>query len=1527
MGDPLYDLIETIRFTETVSTKIHGLRDKSTIFSTVTDEFSKLGDYSATILLLADDGQFLRIEGTSIPSSVLKSMEKVAKAILGQYRIDLNKSSYFTKVIKDGETLLASGKDIVGDLVPKTLALALLKVLKGLADESSIMTPLHLNKEIIGALVITSEKVIDPIIPSVRNLALHISTALDLAAEYAERMQANSALESREFELRFMFDSIEDGIVVVDLKGNAIEVNNATLRMGGFDSRDEIIGKDAFDFIRESDRSRLFEALSSVMETGRAGPVEFVVCNKQGDEFPGEAVATLLRDTSGNISGIIAVFRNITERKRIEEALQRSEKYFRMLIENSPDMFVVLNEDTTIRYGSPSLAKIAGYEIGNLIGANALDFVHPEDKPYAAKLLDEGKKIPGFTTTLETRLLYKDGYYRHVEMTGTNLLDDPEIEGIVLNFRDIEVRKQAENALKESERYFRMLIENAPDMIVVLNEDTTIRYGSPSLERLGGYAIENLIGANALDFVHPDDKEYATKLLDEGKKIPGFTISLETRLLHSDGSYRYVEMTGANFLNDPVIEGIVLNFHDIEVRKQAENALRESEEKYRALFESTGTPITYFDRDGNILLINKVGAAYLDRDVDDLIGKSIYEVFPEKADLFIKKLHKVITTGEGAEVKEMVSLPSQDRWLLSNIQPAWDSQGNIFGVQVISSDITKLKSTEERIHHLNAVLRAIRNINELIIREEDRDQMIQQVCNILIETRGYESAWIALTNDSAQVEVTAEAGIGQNFPVMEKQISKGNWPVCAQRALQQMAPIVIENTIDKCVGCPLAGSCSASGFLSVRLEYSGRKYGVLCVGNSTNYHVGEEERALFEEVAGDIAFALQEIELDNERARAEEVLRESEDRFKEIFEHANDEIVLLDPKGTIINVNRKIEDIFGYSREEVIGKNYAELGFFLPKHQAEVIEQFAKIADEKGGAGLAEFEGIHKNGNRVFIEASLSSIRKRNKVKGLLIIVRDVTARKHMEERLNQYSLELEQRLAELQVAYEKLQELDKMKDAFLSTVSHELRTPLTSIKSFAEILINYETDEETQKEFLHIINDESDRLTRLINDTLDLAKIESGQMQWETTLVDIVEVINKSVATTEAIASKRNLTVDVEKVQDLPKVWGDEDRFIQVMTNLIGNAIKFSFEGSRITIKAETIKADDEKHIPEQVKVSVIDTGKGIAPEDQDMIFEKFTQVGDTLRDKPTGTGLGLPISKEIIERYNGKIWVESELGKGSTFSFSLPVILKEGVEEVGGSGSGKGEEVDEKRDTILVVDDEANIRRFLSHELTMKGYRVIEASNGEEAIKLVKKYLPDLITLDVIMPDMNGFDVASELKSYPETRNIPIIIVSATDDKQPAYSLGISEFLTKPFDEEAILEKVTRLLRDPKGSILVVDDDEHLVKSVNFELQQRGYSTFVAHDGDEALKLVAQNPPDLIILDIMMPKVDGHQVIKALKARPETSDIPIIVLTGVEVVGEKMKALSLGANEYLLKSGGLTQLLEAAANILATTESTRQA
>ena len=395
---------------------------------------------------------------------------------------------------------------------------------------------------------------------------------------------------------------------------------------------------------------------------------------------------------------------------------------------------------------------------------------------------------------------------------------------------------------------------------------------------------------------------------------------------------------------------------------------------------------------------------------------------------------------------------------------------------------------------------------------------------------------------------------------------------------------------------------------------------------------------------------------------------------------------------------------------------------------------------------------------------------------------------------LNEHEHEIRRLFEEAEKARAVAEEADAAKSAFLSTVSHELRTPLTSVLGFAKIIKKRLEDRifplvpagdpkvaQTVRQVednLKVVVSEGERLTKLIDDVLDLAKIEAGKLEWHMEGVTVGEIIDRATAATASLFEQKNLRLEKQIGSGLPQITGDRDRLIQVVINLISNSVKFT-EAGTITCRAERRGSE--------IVVSVSDTGVGIAPADQPKVFERFKQVGDTLTDKPKGTGLGLPICKEIVEHHGGHIWVESALGRGSTFFFSLPMT----AEQVAAAGAAPVElaalirqlreqvivttpRTAERQPTVLVVDDDANIRELLLQELTEAGYRVLLAANGREGVAIVRRERPDLIVLDVMMPEMNGFDVAAVLKNDPQTMDIPIVILSIVQDRDRGFRLG---------------------------------------------------------------------------------------------------------------------------------------------------------
>ncbi len=384
-------------------------------------------------------------------------------------------------------------------------------------------------------------------------------------------------------------------------------------------------------------------------------------------------------------------------------------------------------------------------------------------------------------------------------------------------------------------------------------------------------------------------------------------------------------------------------------------------------------------------------------------------------------------------------------------------------------------------------------------------------------------------------------------------------------------------------------------------------------------------------------------------------------------------------------------------------------------------------------------------------------------------------------------------------------EQASEAKSTFLSTVSHELRTPLTSVIGFAKIIKEkleervlpfVVSDEKKTKrakvqviQNLDIVISEGERLTTLINTVLDLVKIEAGRLDWNMQELSISTVINQATDATSSLFEQKSLPLHVEIEQNLPKILGDNDRLIQVMINLISNAVKFTDEGD-ITIK---VMSKDGS-----IQISVKDSGIGIAKTDQDNVFEKFKQVGDTLTDKPKGTGLGLPICKEIVEYHGGKIWVDSELDKGSTFIFDLPIDdpKKASRQRSAEEANTQSETKNNGQKTILIVDDEPEIRNLLRQEISEFGYIIKEVEDGKQAVESVRTHQPDLVILDVMMPEINGFDVAAILKSDPKTKDMPIIVLSIVDDKQRVSNLGIDAYLTKPIDIKKLMKEIEKLI-----------------------------------------------------------------------------------------------------------------------------------
>lgn len=437
------------------------------------------------------------------------------------------------------------------------------------------------------------------------------------------------------------------------------------------------------------------------------------------------------------------------------------------------------------------------------------------------------------------------------------------------------------------------------------------------------------------------------------------------------------------------------------------------------------------------------------------------------------------------------------------------------------------------------------------------------------------------------------------------------------------------------------------------------------------------------------------------RRSVEASLRRSEERYRDLVENLNDIVYETDAGGVITYISPNVVSLGGYRQEEVIGQSFTR--FVHPEDLQDRLERLARVLE--GDPSVSEYRMLTRDGGVEWILTKAQPVISDGRVEGVRGVLVNISERKRAEEEIRRHrdhlqeivdertrelraanerlrseveerrlaeervrllNEELEERVlartAELELALAELKKMDAMKDTFLSTVSHELRTPLTSIQSFSEILLAYDHDPQTRREFLGIINSESQRLTRLINDVLDLSKIQAGQMVWRDELIALQEVAADAVRTQRQVLEEKDLRVDLAFPDGLPPVRADRDRILQVVTNLLSNAAKFSHRGGEIRIRLQPFEGRRAREPGDWLRLSVEDDGEGIEPRDHETIFERFRQSSvDTLADKPKGTGLGLAICRDIVGHYGGNIWVESEKGRGSTFLVSLPVAAEQ--------------------------------------------------------------------------------------------------------------------------------------------------------------------------------------------------------------------------------------------------------------------------
>ncbi|MGC1373752.1 MAG: PAS domain S-box protein [Candidatus Sulfotelmatobacter sp.] len=639
---------------------------------------------------------------------------------------------------------------------------------------------------------------------------------------------------------------------------------------------------------------------------------------------------------------------------------------------------------------------------------------------------------------------------------------------------------------------------------------------------------------------------------------------------------------------------------------------------------------------------------------------------------------------------------------------------------------------------------------------------------------------------------------------------------------------------------------------------------------------------------------------------------EVRERLAAIVDSSDEAIISKTLDGTITAWNSGAQRTFGFSAAEAVGTSMTML--FPPERASEETGILARIAR---GERVDPFETVRvrKDGKYIDVSVTFSPIKdERGSIVGASKIARDISERKQFDEEKRQLIHQLAASNQELELRNREVERATRMKSKFLANMSHELRTPLNAIIGFSDLLAEGTagTLNSKQQRFVNHIKQGSAHLLQLINDILDLSKIEAGQLEIRCEDFSIEDAIPEVLSNIRPLAMAKNIDVE-QQLEPGMRVFADRVRFKQILYNLLSNAVKFTSRNGKITV-ACAVQTN-------MVSISVTDTGIGIRPEDQAVIFEEFRQVDSAAENVQEGTGLGLSITKRLVEQQRGQIFVESSLGKGSRFTFTLPAGEQTYDDHIHAAGNEARTVSTAGKPLVLIVDDEGPARELLASYLS-PDYRIVTAISGVDALQKAQQLRPDAMTLDVLMAEGNGFETLARLRQTPELADTPVIIVSVVDQQNVGFALGAADYLIKPIRKSLLLETMHKHVaprRDEDDPILLVDDDVASLQLLEETLRSAGYETQSVQRGARALEVLSSKMVSGILLDLLMPGMDGFDLIRHVRREPTLTDLPIFVMTGKTLSAAETALLAAETQALFHKNGACReQLISELARVL---------
>jgi PAS domain S-box-containing protein len=1182
--------------------------------------------------------------------------------------------------------------------------------------------------------------------------------------ELENRVQVRTQeLQEREQFLQTVLDTFPLSVFWKDINSVYLGCNQNLLREAGLSTIAQIIGKTDYELPWGETEADIYQADDREViesQTAKLGIVE-TQHQANGQIIWVETNKLPLRNLQGDVIGVLGTYQDISDRKAVEKALMLKQRHLAALMNNIPHIAWIKDEQSRFIAVNTPFVQACGVSAEELVGKTDFD-IWSADLAQAYRDDDAEVLQSGQRKVVVEKVARTDGTLGWFETTKTPFRDDRlNIAGTVGIAADITDRKRMEIELAASEAKFRHLVEGGQDLIWAIDTQYHFTYLSPQFTTLFGWDVSEWIGRPSNEAVYPEDRGWLIE--QQTLETVNFGMhNLEFRHCHRDRPYVWVRVS-ATAITDSM--GAVVGYQgvlsDISTLKQAELALKASERRYASLTAAAPVAIFRFDTPLNCVYVNERWSEMSGRPMESALGRGWMEgLHPEDSEQRIAEWteyyahsnpeSQIIHGSEGRHLRP----DGTTTWIYVQVAKEFDNDGNVVGYIGTLTDITDRKNIELALQESQAQFRRMTEsvpgmIYRYVLLPDGRDKLV------------YVSPKVQQI-----FELTPEAVI-QDMSCLWARFHSEDIPMI-QSAIQDSAASL------------------QPFFVEGRLLLPNERVKWIQVSSQPDRQ--ENGDVIWDGVVIDIS----------DRKNTELVLKDLSDRLEFALKGANIGIWEYQINEGRLLWDERMFTLYGVSSEEFLGK-YEDWLQRVHPDDLDMVQQAQQKAHQGDKECRAEFRIIRPDGTIRFIDSyAFNQYNAQGEIQKTIGLNIDISDRKQAE--------------LQLQRINEELIRATRLKDEFLANMSHELRTPLNAILGMTEILEEqiFGDLNDRQMQSLHTIENSSKHLLELINDILDVAKIEAGQIHLSCQPSNIESLCQSSLVFIKQQAFNKKIQLETAIPPNLPTINLDERRIRQVLINLLNNAVKFTPNGGKISLQVSYIQVLDNVVIAQgspcdTIEMSVIDTGIGIAPDQIKRLFQPFVQVESALNRSYNGTGLGLALVKRLVELHGGEVRLTSELGVGSCFTIAIPIapfcessIVPE-PQLLSDSEAIKPAIADVPL-ILLAEDNEENINLFADY-LSLKGYRLVIAHNGRMAIDLAQQIHPDLILMDIQMPEMDGLEAIQRIRQIPELANTPIIALTAlamSGDRDRCIAVGANDYLSKPVSLKQLVQKINTYLTE---------------------------------------------------------------------------------------------------------------------------------